>query len=102
MIYRVSHTHIVFDVGPDVAYFPFKPFLTFAFPSKELYIRGFTKFGIKEQSCSVSKETTDVTVTRGMLWSDKVHIITLALLHKFVYEFRGNNTYRISSYSFRP
>ena len=24
------------------------------------------------QSCSVSKETTDVTVTRGMLWSKKV------------------------------
>ena len=24
------------------------------------------------QSCSVSKETTDVTVTRGMFWSDKV------------------------------
>ena len=24
------------------------------------------------QSCSASKETTDVTVTRGMLWSEKV------------------------------
>ena len=24
------------------------------------------------QSCFVSKETTDVTATRGMLWSDKV------------------------------
>ena len=25
-----------------------------------------------EQSCSVSKETIDLTVTRGTLWSDKV------------------------------
>ena len=33
------------------------------------------------QSCSVSKETTDV--------------ITLALLHGFVYKFRGNSTYII-------
>ena len=46
-----------------------------------------------DQSCSVSRETTDVTVTRGMLWSDSV--ITLAFLHEFVYEFRGNNTYII-------
>ena len=41
-----------------------------------------------------SKETTDVTVTGGTLWSDKVFII-LALLNKFVYEFRGNTTYVI-------
>ena len=47
------------------------------------------------QSCSVSKESIDVTVTRGMLWSEKVYLITLAFLHKFVYEFRGNNTYII-------
>ena len=26
----------------------------------------------QNQSCSVSKETFDLTVTRGMLWSDKV------------------------------
>ena len=25
-----------------------------------------------KQSCYLSKETTDVTVTRGTLWSDKV------------------------------
>ena len=37
--------------------------------------------------CSVSKETTDVTVT-----SYRESIIRLALLHEFVYEFRGNNT----------
>ena len=49
----------------------------------------------KVQSCSVSKETSDVTVTRGMLWSNEVCIITLALLQEFVYEFRGNNTYII-------
>ena len=53
------------------------------------------------QSCSVSKETSDVTVTRGMLWSNEVCIITVALLHEFVYEFRVNNTYRISSYKTR-
>ena len=47
------------------------------------------------QSSSISKETIDVIFTAGMLWSNKVHIITLALLHKFVYEFRGNNTYNI-------
>ena len=45
------------------------------------------------QSCSVSKETTDVTATRGMLWSDSV--IILALLNEFVYKYRGNNTYVI-------
>ena len=28
--------------------------------------------GHNDHSCSVSRETTDVTVTRGMLWSDKV------------------------------
>ena len=29
------------------------------------------------QSCSVSKETTDVKVTRGMLWSEKYIIMSL-------------------------
>ena len=32
----------------------------------------FQKNNNKTQSCSVSRETTDVTVTRGMLWSAKV------------------------------
>ena len=39
-----------------------------------------------QKSCSVSKET----VIRGTVWSEK-----LALLHAFVFEFRGNNTYII-------
>ena len=47
------------------------------------------------QSWSVSKETTDVTVTRGMDALDRQSIMTLTLLHEFVYEFRGNNTYII-------
>ena len=45
------------------------------------------------QSWSVSKETTDVTITRGMDALDRQSIMTLTLLHEFVYEFRGNNTY---------
>ena len=44
---------------------------------------------IIEQSFSVSRETTDVTVNRVE------SMIAVALLHKFVYEFRGNNTYII-------
>ena len=44
------------------------------------------------QSCIVNKETTDVTVTRGTLWSDNV---ILALLSKIVYEYKGNTTYVI-------
>ena len=45
-----------------------------------------------DQSCFVGKETTGITVTRGTLWSEK-SIIILALLNKFVYDCRGNNTY---------
>ena len=32
----------------------------------------YTENWESDHSCSVSKETTDVTVTRGMQWSDKV------------------------------
>ena len=42
---------------------------------------------VRIQRCSVSKETTD---QRDALVQQSM--ITLALLHKFVYEFRGNNT----------
>ena len=45
--------------------------------------------GLTAQSCFVSKETTDGTVTRGTLQS----MIILALLNKLSYEYRGNNTY---------
>ena len=31
----------------------------------------------QNQSCSVSKETFDLTVTRGMLWFDKVTCVPL-------------------------
>ena len=41
------------------------------------------------QSYFVSKESTDVTD----IWSDKLYM--LALLKKFVYKYRGNNTYVI-------
>ena len=40
------------------------------FPGYGVYCKKFKNSS--EQSCSVSKETTDVTATRGMLWSDKV------------------------------
>ena len=36
-----------------------------------IFIENYTKT-YRRQSCSVSKETSDVTVTRGMLWSNKV------------------------------
>ena len=42
---------------------------------------------------SVRIKTTDVKVTRGTLWSNKV--IILALLKEFVYKYRGNNAYLI-------
>ena len=45
------------------------------------------------QSCSVSRETTDVTVTRGIHTLVRQSMITVALLHKFVYEFRGKITW---------
>ena len=37
-------------------------------------------------------ETTEVTVTRALVWQS---IIILALLKEFLYDYRGNNTYVI-------
>ena len=43
------------------------------------------------QSCSVSKETTDVTAIKGMLWSVKVYII------KFIYSEKATKFCEIST-----
>ena len=49
----------------------------------------------KSQSCSVSRETTDICNSYQRDTLVRQSMITVALFHKFVYEFRGNNTYII-------
>ena len=51
------------------------------------------RFGSFNQRWFLSKETTYLTVTRGTLRADKVNIIILALLSKFFYDHRENNTF---------
>ena len=50
--------------------------------------RNLWKFKTCAQSCFVSKETSDVTVTA--LVQQSIIMQMLALLNEFVYEYRGN------------
>jgi hypothetical protein len=45
-----------------------RPFTLFL----QIFLLNCKFFGSTGQSCFVSTETTDITVTRGTLWSDKV------------------------------
>ena len=49
----------------------FDPYILGPF-DKKMFFEFVTRVNTRDHSCSVSRETTDVTVTRGMLWSVKV------------------------------